>query len=742
MSFIYADGTIQNLVPGSVVTILESALTRIGTSNFPYTPNNRWLFVHEDKTVNYHGVVITPTKETLEAIGGKLEALHTDEFINAQAIVRVASNGSISSKDARYYYVNPADIVPTCDVLSLDEDTCGKLPRICYYCGNTHYDCPEIDGRFICPDCISAHTFICSHCGERHDIRRRMRGSLNLCKPCYDDNPTLYVRAEDNGNVYRVDELVKVFNFHNDIIEYVTASYAEVNTFVCSACGNRHYTGRRITVYGKSYCRECADVKYPVCDHCHRRHIASNTKFIDNRHVCKACEARYYITCDVCGELHHINTMMRTEDTNRLVCSNCSESMSKCSICGKLRETPYESIVYEPAYGGRIKSGCVCPSCIENMVPCADCGVYISKRYSRVARDGKRYCSVCVNNHFFTCHRCGQLVAIDDGHGFHGDGDNRICDRCFTTSEHGLSGLESGDIVGWDAPHGIRDYGYKPNPVLFPAKDDVGIYYGIELETERHTDGEDRNNVANKVNRMLGFTYAKRDGSLGWDGIEFVSHPATIKYYLDNKQKFADAMKYLRSEGYQSHSGGSCGLHVHVSSFPLIYETENGVEKIIYMWDKFWEPLAKCSRRGITDGGRWASRIRCDLNNVHGGTAEEIESLKDTKKNSKNHGRYQAINLQNSHTIEFRLMRGTLNIDTFIASLQLISSIVEIAMKKSYEEIKAMTFDDVLAFHNYAELSEYWEAHKNNSINACGALFGDDDNFSIDIDDDSTLIAA
>lgn len=728
MNFTFADGITCTVVPGTVVTVNESVRYTPGTSNFPYTPDNRWVVINDSVDSDLFDIRISPTKETLNAINAETGQLYSASPTHAGMISEM-SGGTISAMEARYYCVKAKDVVPLDEVIAINIDTLGVIPHYCYYCGSACDTTEPVDDRYICSHCAEDHTFVCSECGEVHDKRRKMKGTLDLCRPCFEALPEKYRRAED-GNVYRIEDLVTAKNF--DSINYYTPAFAENNTFVCPECGERHLNNDGIVCYGRRYCTACADRKYPLCNHCHRRHIAANTFSINGVNVCKRCRDVYYVVCDFCGKYHESSRTCVTEDTGKKACLTCQTNLYRCSFCGRFREEPYERYSYVGYYGSR-HNDYLCPSCLGNFTPCADCGILVhNTRRNNTFPDGKKYCPDCAPNHFFHCATCGKWISITDGASYHGDGDNRICHECYEDLNHGLGYMLDASDTTWLHPNGISNYSYKPDGIAFPAKDNVGLYYGIELESERHSDSaESATTIANRVNDILGFTYAKHDGSLGWDGIEFVSHPATIKYYMDNKGKFAKAMKYLRNHGYQSHCGGSCGLHVHVSSFPILYDTENGVEKLLYIWDKFWNNIVKCSRRGSSDGGRWATRIRCDVDGVTGGVKNEMESLKETKENSKNSGRYQAINLQNSHTIEFRLMRGTLNIDTFIGSLQLISTIVDIVMAKTYEEIKEMTWDDVLAFHDYAELKALWESHKNYSIRDCGSLMCDDDNTRI-----------
>ena len=59
------------------------------------------------------------------------------------------------------------------------------------------------------------------------------------------------------------------------------------------------------------------------------------------------------------------------------------------------------------------------------------------------------------------------------------------------------------------------------------------------------------------------------------------------------------------------------------------------------------------------------------------------------KAKSGSNGRYVAVNLNNYHTIEFRLFRGTLKLNTFIATLQMVETICNAAFSMSEEELMA-----------------------------------------------------
>lgn len=68
--------------------------------------------------------------------------------------------------------------------------------------------------------------------------------------------------------------------------------------------------------------------------------------------------------------------------------------------------------------------------------------------------------------------------------------------------------------------------------------------------------------------------------------------------------------------------------------------------------------------------------------------------MDDAKKN--NYNRYKCVNIQNFSTIEFRLFRGTLKYNTFIATLQLINEICDVAVSLSDEEMTQLSWTDFI----------------------------------------------
>ena len=154
-----------------------------------------------------------------------------------------------------------------------------------------------------------------------------------------------------------------------------------------------------------------------------------------------------------------------------------------------------------------------------------------------------------------------------------------------------------------------------------------------------------------------------------------------------------------RSE-HRSHMTSTCGLHIHVNRDAFGEdrdEQEKVIERILYFVELHWNELFIFSRRSQHTMQRWAARYGMEK------TGKEI--LNKAKKG--NTGRYAAINLCPYHTIEFRLFRGTLKLNTLIATLQLVNKICDVALSMSEAEIEQQSWRDFVMTITEPELLRY-----------------------------------
>lgn len=144
----------------------------------------------------------------------------------------------------------------------------------------------------------------------------------------------------------------------------------------------------------------------------------------------------------------------------------------------------------------------------------------------------------------------------------------------------------------------------------------------------------------------------------------------------------------------------TCGLHIHVNRDAFGEdrdEQEKVIERILFFVELHWNELFIFSRRSQHTMQRWAARYGIEK------TGKAI--LAKAKKG--NTGRYAAINLCPYQTVEFRLFRGTLKLNTLYATLQLVNKICDVAISMSEDEISQQSWRDFVLTITESELIQY-----------------------------------
>lgn len=338
-----------------------------------------------------------------------------------------------------------------------------------------------------------------------------------------------------------------------------------------------------------------------------------------------------------------------------------------CSHCG---------CIMDESEGTELDDELLCDDCVdEHTVTCDHCGERIWVNDS-VADDHTSLCQDCFDDHYRRCESCGQLVHDGD---VYWSGDYAYCAHCY-------------DEIDTE----IEDYSYKPEPIFYG---DGNRFFGVELEVDcGGKDDENARRIKEIANRTEENIYVKSDGSID-DGFELVSHPMSLDYHM-NQMPWSDILHEAIRLGYRSHQTSTCGLHVHVNRNSLgetEEEQERTIEKILFFTELHWNELFVFSRRSEYSMNRWAARYGVEK------TGKEI--LDKAKKGSK--GRYAAINLCPYKTVEFRLFRGTLKLNTLLATLQMVNAICDVAVSMSERAIADMSWRDFVLRLREPELIQY-----------------------------------
>lgn len=238
--------------------------------------------------------------------------------------------------------------------------------------------------------------------------------------------------------------------------------------------------------------------------------------------------------------------------------------------------------------------------------------------------------------------------------------------------------------------------------VLGMDGEDVGneITFGIELEVTQDRDESNPmypDDLADIIEeRYSGIFICERDGSIG-EGVEIISMPMTIAWYRNNKERIRELMELCIENGYAGEKGNLCGLHVHFGRKGLGFSDEELAmyppekremiksrrqreveENIINLLETFQEQMKRISGRKSYNWCDFVSSGESSVTDIR----KECESYY-SRSNRGSHGqRYHAVNFTNDKTVEIRIMRSTLNFDTFDSRIMILYSLA--SLSKSY----------------------------------------------------------
>jgi len=307
-----------------------------------------------------------------------------------------------------------------------------------------------------------------------------------------------------------------------------------------------------------------------------------------------------------------------------IVHGNCAWTCHECA----------EKYVYRGTYAAErnlLNNQWHCIKCFDtentDYSQCEACSTYYSDDLIYSDYYGDYRCSQCYNE-YIECQDCGYEYSEDDGHS---------CDNDDEGSSY------------------IYNYSYKPSPRFFG---DDRVYMGIELEVEA---SQRRSNLHEGAEYVATFAdhgsrlYLKSDGSLSY-GFEVVTHPHSLKEYHSLDWKWLDK---LRSMGYRSWDASSCGIHVHVGLTAFVNDNHQ------IRFTKF-----------IYDNERQVKRI-AGRTSSYATFNDKGKAIPKIKNKSHDMNRYSAVNVQNEHTLEVRVFKGSLRKERVLSAIEFVHAVTE-----------------------------------------------------------------
>lgn len=405
---------------------------------------------------------------------------------------------------------------------------------------------------------------------------------------------------------------------------------------------------------------------------------------------CGECVEEHAVRCERCGryvidgELHDV---IQSDGSVAEWCDDCvDEHATGCEHCGDIvaSDAAQDVVIRDSWMAHRQVHEDWCPSCAENhAIACDDCGTLFAEseinRYYVYGWNQPHHLCMSCRDDYYTCYDCGDLVHGDDVE--EGSDDEYYCPNCISVHRR------SCNIQGYHhtgASTFTLDDGTKVPSWDLSSDDSYRLYLGLELEI----DGvDDRNDLADAI--MGDYTTSeielKEDGSLDY-GFEIVSQPMTPMWHLTSGM-WEGITDTCREYGAKSHDACTCGLHIHMSRY--FFKNHDAVYRLDRLFHRFQRQLIRFSRRtdyqlrwcGFSDDSELAE-------------IEDVAKRKEVWADKKRYaGRYEAINDTNCSTVEVRLWRGTLNIETLRATIELTTGLAIVANSMSDELAETLTWN-------------------------------------------------
>ena len=212
------------------------------------------------------------------------------------------------------------------------------------------------------------------------------------------------------------------------------------------------------------------------------------------------------------------------------------------------------------------------------------------------------------------------------------------------------------------APRELRGYSERATDFFSPFIKEKGKYSsrlsGVELEYELNEGKSQREALFFLHRNLKDHAIFKRDGSLD-NGIEICTRPASIDIQTTEFRKMFEDTACMDTLVVEK----TCGMHVHVEKKKLSSLTLGKLT--LFMQAKknkeFLETIAERQSNSYTRTGTDLS-----VTSVHRGVASG--------------DRYQALNLTNQNTIEFRIFKTPEEYGSFLKNMEFIDAITTFAM--------------------------------------------------------------
>lgn len=375
--------------------------------------------------------------------------------------------------------------------------------------------------------------------------------------------------------------------------------------------------------------------------------------------------------CSVCSAL---------VDADQTICEYCEDETTVCEGCST--RVNNDDITTTP------RDTMLCPSCFEdNWFVCRDCGDIYDMNHCYSSRRGDSYCCDCYDERYRTCDNCGEEVTRDNIY-YDDNSDGWYCNTCHRES-NALHEYHCGFNVYFHPP--IRS-----------GEGAMPLYLGVELETDKYNDRGQAADDLVTLSEDGNLFHMEEDGSLEC-GIEIISQPCTLDYHR-TKFPWEVISAMVQRHGGLSHQTTTCGLHIHFNKAFFGDMLNINSLKLMYLFERFWDKFVIFSRRRGDGWMHYAAKYNDDFEHC-----ETEDQVNYKLLESRDKGRYFAVNITHTKTIEIRIFKGTLRTGTILASLELVDFLARYVKDNSIQQLQQTTWDTLVASigTDYVNLNAY-----------------------------------
>lgn len=395
------------------------------------------------------------------------------------------------------------------------------------------------------------------------------------------------------------------------------------------------------------------------CADCDSWHFDSDSYKYGEKHLCESCYESDYFTCEDCGSVTHNDEGISTHDS-RCICDDCYRyNYSTCNHnrCGE---------VFRDNEGHIINGDFYCHDCAhENFAQCIDCDEWCSIDYMSYTEENAH------GDFGYVCECCTANYVYEDGYMVH---------ESRATPETGrIHGYHTVDPLKLSESFSLEK-GEKRKTIRGV---DRTLYYGVELEVEAKDDVSRRELAEATGESLEDFALLMEDGTIGNDGFEIVSAPATLAYHYARWDEYFDGPA-KDSLGFNT---ANCGMHVNVSRAAF---TPFHLGKLIHFIN------AEENQTVIRKLAHRAPNNYCPTS--PGETIRHGKRAFGCK--------YRALNTCKSSVIEFRMFKSTTNKDGFFQRLESVDSWISFTRQAGIRELNA---DSYLSFVSRPENRKRWK---------------------------------